>query len=51
MDMSGRLIYQSTITDTETVITLRVSKAIYNVKLILQDNKTTVWKLFVNGER
>jgi hypothetical protein len=45
MDISGRMIYQSAITDMETVITLQVANGIYNVRLISPDGKTMVKKV------
>jgi len=50
LDMTGRLIYQSAITNIETVIPLHVATGIYNVRLISQNNavmnaKVSIMKL------
>jgi len=47
LDMTGRLVYQNTITDVETVITLYVPIGIYNVKLILQDGRMVTRKVLI----
>jgi hypothetical protein len=44
-DMIGRTVYQSVITDKETVITLSVANGIYNVRLTSQDDNFALTKI------
>jgi hypothetical protein len=47
MDMLGRIIHKSSITDVETAITLQVANGIYNVRIITQDGKTFSRKVVI----
>jgi hypothetical protein len=47
MDMNGRLIYQTNITDAETMITLNIPNGIYHIRLISQDGKSVSKKVFI----
>ena len=47
LDMAGRLLHQSPITNEETVITLPVANGMYNVRLISKENKAVVRKVII----
>jgi hypothetical protein len=47
LDMVGRLVYQTALTDIETEINLNVMNGIYTVKLISHDDKTTMRKVAI----
>jgi len=47
LDMTGRLVHQSAITNMETVITLQVANGIYTVRLISQDDKMATRKVSI----
>jgi hypothetical protein len=46
-DITGKLVYQTTLTDSETIITLNVAEGIYHVKLVSQDGKMVVKKISI----
>jgi hypothetical protein len=48
MDMMGRVVYQSSITKNEMVISLLVANGIYNVRLISQDDDFAATKVSIN---
>jgi len=48
MDMIGRQIYQSSITENETAITLNIANGIYSVRLISQDENVATVKVSIN---
>jgi hypothetical protein len=48
-DMIGRSIYQNTITDSETVITLNVANGIYVVKTISESGHTFINKVLITN--
>ncbi|MCL2289269.1 MAG: T9SS type A sorting domain-containing protein, partial [Bacteroidetes bacterium] len=50
MDMMGRLIHKTIITDIETAITLQVASGIYNVRLISQKGNFTIRKVSINNQ-
>jgi len=47
IDMFGRSIYQDTVTDIETVITLQVANGIYTVRLISEDENVSATKVLI----
>jgi hypothetical protein len=49
LDIMGRVVYRSTISNTETVITLQAATGIYIVRLISQDNIISTTKLSIQN--
>jgi hypothetical protein len=49
-DVIGRSIYQNSITDTETIITLNVASGIYFVKIISETNYTFINKVVLTND-
>ncbi|MDR2928042.1 MAG: M6 family metalloprotease domain-containing protein [Cytophagaceae bacterium] len=46
-DITGRIIQQTSIIDSETEIALQVASGIYNVRLLLQDGKSVMKKIVI----